>query len=199
MEKLKIIGGSKLEGSIKEINILYLINSNNLILQLLKTEILNNKNLNFDLNIYGNKIKDFSDFADIKLNSKIQEGLIDIDDTEFSWRKNVNFFFKDSLIYVKDGELILDGKLKLNVKDHNRLYKFLLTPKNYRNQIKQIDLNFNYNFDQKVAEFKDIKIDNKINQNVNKVLNNIFFKKDDLQNKIYFKNLLNEAIKSYAG
>ena len=55
----------------------------------------------------------------------------------------------------------------------------MLTPKNYRNQIKQIDLNFNYNFDQKIAEFKDIKIDNKINQNVNKVLNNIFFKKDD--------------------
>ena len=34
---------------------------------------------------------------------------------------------------------------------------------------------------------------------INKILNNVFFKKDDLQNKIYFKNLLNEAIKNYAG
>jgi len=93
----------------------------------------------------------------------------------------------------------LDGKLKINIKDYNELYKFLLTPKNYRNKITQIDLNFTYNFDQKIAEFKDIKIDNKINQEVNKILNNVFFKKDDLQNKIYFKNLLNEAIKSYAG
>ena len=80
-----------------------------------------------------------------------------------------------------------------------KLYKFLLTPKNYRNKINQIDLNFTYNFDQKIAELKDIKIDNKINQNVNKILNNVILKKDDLQNKIYFKNLLNEAIKSYAG
>ena len=55
------------------------------------------------------------------------------------------------------------------------------------------------NFDNKIAEFKDIKIDNKINQNINKILNNVFFKKEYLQNKIYFKNLLNEAIKSYAG
>ena len=62
-----------------------------------------------------------------------------------------------------------------------------------------VDLNFTYNFDQKIAELKDIKVDNKINQNVNKILNNIILKKDDLQNKIYFKNLLNEAIKSYAG
>ena len=40
---------------------------------------------------------------------------------------------------------------------------------------------------------------NKINQNINKILSNIIIKKDDLRNKIYFKNLLNEAIKSYAG
>ena len=51
----------------------------------------------------------------------------------------------------------------------------------------------------KSEERKDIKIDNKINQSVNKILNNVFFKKEDLQNKIYFKNLLNEAIKNYAG
>ena len=43
------------------------------------------------------------------------------------------------------------------------------------------------------------KIDNKINQNVNKVLNNVILKEDNFQNKIYFKNLLNEAFKNYAG
>ena len=95
--------------------------------------------------------------------------------------------------------LILDGKIKINVNDYNKIYKFLLTPKNYRNKIDQIDLSFTYNFDQKIAALNDIKIDNKINQNINKILSNIILKKDDLQNKIYFKNLLNQAIKSYAG
>ena len=89
--------------------------------------------------------------------------------------------------------------VSINLKDYKKLYKFLLTPKNYRNQIKQINFNFTYNFDQKIAELKDIKIDNQVNKNINKILNNVFIKKDDLQNKIYFKNLLNEAIKSYAG
>jgi len=93
----------------------------------------------------------------------------------------------------------LDGKLKINIKDYNELYKFLLTPKNYRNEIREVVLNFTYNFDQRIAELKDIKIDNKINQSVNTILNNVVFKKEDLQNKIYFKNLLNEAIKNYAG
>ena len=95
--------------------------------------------------------------------------------------------------------MVLDGKINITIKDYNKIYKFLLTPKNYRNQIKQLDFNFTYNFDQKIAELKDIKIDNKINKNINKILNNVILKKDNLQNKIYFKNLLNNAFKNYAG
>ena len=182
-----------------EINFNYLFGTNAIVAQLLKTEIFNNTNIDFKLNINADSIYKNSNFKNIKLNSKIQDGLIDTDKTKFEWRDIADFELLDSLIFVKNGELVLDGKLKLNVKDHDKLYKFLLTPKNYRNQIKQIDLNFTYNFDQKIAEFKDIKIDNKINQEVNKILNNVFFKKDDLQNKIYFKKLLNEAIKTYAG
>ena len=36
-----------------------------------------------------------------------------------------------------------------------------------------------------------------MNANVNRILNNVILRKDNLQNKIYLKNLLNEAIKSY--
>ena len=190
---------ANLEGNSDEINLNYLFSSNAIVAQLLKTEIFNNKNIDLKLNINANSIYKNSNFKNIKLNSKIQEGLIDVDKTKFEWRDIADFELLESLIFVKNGELVLDGKLKINVKDYNELYKFLLTPKNYRNKIDQIDLNFTYNFDQKIAALKDIKIDNKINQNINKILSNIIIKKDDLQNKIYFKNLLNEAIKSYAG
>ena len=64
---------------------------------------------------------------------------------------------------------------------------------------KQIDLNFSYNFDQKIAEIKDIKIDDKLNSNVNKILGNVILKEHKLQNRIYLENLINEVFKSYAG
>ena len=166
---------------------------------LLKTEIFNNKNIDFKLNINADNVFNNNNFKNIKLNSKIQEGLIDTDNTKFEWKDIADFELFESLIFVKNGELVLDGKINININDHNKIYKFLLTPKNYRNQINKVDFNFTYNFDQNIAELKDIKINNKINVNVNKILNNIILKKDDLQNKIYFKNLLNEAIKSYAG
>lgn len=188
-----------LEGNSLEINLNPLFGSNAVIAQLLKTEIFNNKNIDFKLNINAGNVFNNANFKNINLNSKIQEGLIDTDNTKFEWRDIADFELSESLIFVRNGELVLDGKLKININNYKKIYKFLLTPKNYRNQIKHIDFNFTYNFDQKIAELKDIKIDDKLNTNVNKILNNVILKKDDLQNKIYFKNLLNEAIKSYSG
>ncbi|WP_440926038.1 hypothetical protein [Candidatus Pelagibacter sp.] len=190
---------ANLEGNSDEINLNYLFSSNAIVAQLLKTEIFNNKNIDFKFNINADSIYKNSNFKNIELNLKIQDGLIDTDRTKFEWRDIADFELIESLIFVRNGELVLDGKLKIKIKEFNKLYKFLLTPKNNRSKINQIDLNFTYNFDQKIAELKDIKIDNKINNNVNKILSNVILKKDDLQNKIYFKNLLNQAIKSYAG
>ena len=188
-----------LGGIIKEINILYLLNSNSLILQLLKTEVLNNKNLNVDLDIYGDKFKNLSDFFKINLNSKIQEGLIDLDNSRFSWKENVVFVLEDSLVYVKNGELILDGKLTINIKNYDQVYKFLLTPKIHRGKLSNIKANLIYNFDQKILNLNNILIDNKRNKDVNKTLENLIFKKNKLQNKVYLKNILNRALKIYAG
>ena len=190
---------ASLKGNLDEINLKYLFGNSAIIAQLLKTEIFNNKNINFKLNINAKNIHDNINIESINLHSKIQDGLIDSDNTRFKWRDFADFELLESLIFVRDGELVLDGKLKVRINDYNKIYKFLLTPKKYRNKIEQIDLNFTYNFDQKIAELKDIKIDNIINQNVNKILNNIILKKSDFQNKIYFKNLLNDAIKIYAG
>ncbi|MDC0352954.1 hypothetical protein OAM84_00875, partial [Candidatus Pelagibacter sp.] len=188
-----------LKGTVKKINILNLLKSNSLILQLFKTEILNNKNLNIDINIYGEESKNFSDLFKINLNSKIEEGLIDIDNSRFSWKDNVDFFLENSLIYVKDGELILDGKIIMNIKNSDQIYKFLLTPKIYRNELTNIKANFVYNFDQKVLNLNNILIDNKNNKDINKILESLILKKNKLQNRVYLKNILNRAIKFYAG
>ena len=190
---------SILDGNSDQINLSHLFDSSATIAQLLKTEIFNNKNINFKLKIKANKILNFNNFTNILINSKIQEGLIDIDETTFKWKNYVKFNLLNSLIYVKNGQLYLDGVSNINITNNNELYKFLLTPKNYRKKIKQIDLSFSYNFNQKTISLNDIKVDGKYDDNVNKKLNNIFIKNDDLQNKIYFKNLLNNALKSYAG
>ena len=190
---------SSFEGNLEKINLNYFLDADSLIIGLFKTELLNNKNIDLKFKLNAERINNYFNFNKININSKIQEGLIDIDNTSFNWKNFAEFKLSESLIYVKDGELVLDGKFKIYIKNYNEIYKFLLTPKNDRNKIEYIDFNFTYNFDQKIASLKDIKIDNKLNFKINKILSNIAFKENRLQNKIYFKNLSNEAIKSYAG
>jgi len=190
---------SYLEGSTTELNFDHFFSTNAIIKQLLKTEIFNNKNIDFKLNIFANKIKNIDNFTNIFLKSKIQEGLIDLDQTEFSWKNHVNFNLTDSLIYIKDGKLILDANSEINITNLDEVYKFLLTPKSLRKKINNININFTYLFDEKIININNIKVNDKIDQNLNNNINIISLKDNTLQNKVYFKKFLNDAIKNYAG
>ncbi len=190
---------SNLKGKTEELNLFNLLNTNSIIPQLIKTEILNNNNLNLKFNINAEKILNYNNFVNILLNSKIKEGLIDIDNTKFEWKNDAKFKLSESSIYIKDGELILEAKTQINLVNNDEIYKFLQIPKNLRKKIKKIELNFNYNFDQKIIDINDIRIDNKSIQKVNEIFKSISIKNNDLQNKIYFRNLLNNALKNYVG
>ena len=190
---------STIEGDTEEINISYLFGTNAIIAELLKTGIFNSKNIDFKMNISANKVQNKRNFVNLFLKSKIQEGLIDIDDTQIEWKNNSIIKLTDTLIFVKDGKLFLDGKSQINISNVKNIYKFLLTPKNFRKKIKKIDFRFSYAFDDKVVILSDIIIDGKYNQKVNEKLNNIYFRGSGLKNKIFFKNMTNDLLKAYSG
>ena len=190
---------SNFKGQAEKIKIFSLLNSNAFLIQLLKTEILNDKNLNIDFNLKANQVDRNHSLINVDLNSKIHEGLVDINNTKFNWKSFANFEILDSLIYVSENQLFLEGKFIINISNPQEIYKFLLTPKKYRKKINNIELSFNYNFDQQMMSLSDVKINNLLNQNMNDILKNLTFRNNKLQNKIYFKNIINKAIKSYVG
>jgi hypothetical protein len=93
----------------------------------------------------------------------------------------------------------LDGRSQVNITNIKNIYKFLLTPKNFRKEIKTIDFSFTYVFSEKAIMLSDIMINGKYNQKVNKRLNNIYLRDNDIQNKIFFKNMFNDIIETYFG
>tara|TARA_B100001057_G_scaffold43572_1_gene38969 strand:+ start:49 stop:1551 length:1503 start_codon:yes stop_codon:yes gene_type:complete len=190
---------SEVFGNIKKINLNKIFNSESIFIQLLKTELLNNKNLNIDTIINAEKILPYNDLINLVLNLKVEEGLVDINNTKLNWSNNVDFQISNSLLYVRDNNLVLDGNISIDIYDVNKIYKYFKTPRNYRKEISKIKLNFAYNFDQKVTTFNNIEIDGSINQKVNQIFNQFVSKDTLLQNRVYFKNLINEAFKSYAG
>ncbi|WP_435162609.1 hypothetical protein [Candidatus Pelagibacter bacterium nBUS_25] len=190
---------SELSGNLNRINLDELLNSNSILAQLLKTGLLNNKNLNINANIITKKATSLKDLINLSLNVKISEGLVDINETKFSLKNYADIKITDSLLYANNNNLTLDALISINVKDFNEVYRILQTPRNNRKEIKKIEFRFNYNFDQMIAKLSDIKVDETINQKVNKTLNQIILKDNNLQNKIYLKSLINQAMNDYVG
>ena len=126
-------------------------------------------NQNIKLNITANKTKNFDSFKNIILNLKIQEGLIDLDQTKFNWKNHANFSLTDSLIYLKNGKLVLDDNSEIKLINKDEIYKFLITPKNLRKKINKININFTYLFDEKTININNIKVDDKLIANLSRL------------------------------
>ena len=190
---------SEFSGDLNIMNLDELLNSNSILVQLLKTGLFNNKNLNINSNINSKQTTFFKDLINLSLFFKISEGLIDINETTFSLKDYADVKITDSLLYTDNNNLILDALISINIKDFNEVYKIFQTPRNYRKEIKKVDFNLSYNFDQLTLNLNDIKVDKKISKEINKTLNQIILKDNKLQNRIYLKNLANKAIKNYSG
>ena len=188
-----------LDGKIKRLNLDYLKDSNSILVQFLKTEILNNQNLNFSSIINIEKILPYQKLIDLLLHLKIKEGLIDIDESKFSWSNYAEFEITDSLIYSNDNALALDGTMNIDIKNYNEIYRFFQTPRNFRKEIHNLNFVFNYNFDKEIINISKIKINNQENKKVGEILNKLVSQDNFLQNRIYLKNLINKAIKAYSG
>ena len=190
---------SKISGDIDIINLNKLFNPDAILVQLFKSELLNNKNLNINVIINAEQIIPFRDLNNLVFKIRIEDGLLDISETKFSWLDYVDFQIFDSLLYVRDNNLVLDSNISIDIHNSSEVYKFFQTPRNYRKKINKIKFNFIYNFDQEITNLSNIEIDNLVNPEVNKILDQFISKDTILQNRIYFKSLINEAIKSYAG
>ena len=190
---------SKISGDIDIINLNKLFNPDTILVQLFKSELLNNKNLNINVIINAEQIIPFRDLNNLVFKIRIEDGLLDISETKFSWLDYVDFQIFDSLLYVRDNNLVLDSNISIDIHNSSEVYKFFQTPRNYRKNINKIKFNFVYNFDQEITNLNNIEIDNLVNPEVNKILDQFISKDTILQNRIYFKSLINEAIKFYAG
>ena len=190
---------SEFSGELNELSSDILLNSNSILVQLLKTGILNNDNLNINTKINAKQISSFRDVTNLLLSAKISEGLVDINETQLELKNYADFKITDSLIYTDNNNLILDALISINIKDSNEVYKIFQTPLKNRKKITKIQFNLIYNFDQQTANLNSIKVNDVINKNVNETLNQLIFKGTKLQNRIYIKNLANKAIEDYSG
>ena len=176
----------------KQLNLKKLFEENSIILNLIYSEILNNRNLNANLNINFDKIKSANLLSNIKLKTYFEEGKVFIKDSTLDWNNSVLINLDDfELINDKD-KLSFSGVITFNFINLEKFYSFYQIKRNYRKNIKKIKLDFLLNLEEKNIQLDNLQIDNISNKQIDNFLNDINKKKINIFNKVVYKNLIKQ-------
>jgi len=183
----------------KNLNLKNFLANKNLLIELLKTQILNNENLNLDINLNVKNILNADQLNNLFLKVGIVEGYISLSDSTIMWNDNLKITLKESFVDTSDENINLLGKFILEFNKIEEFYSDYQIKKDNRKEIKKIEIDFLYNFGQNNLNFDNPKIDNEFNLNLEKFIEKFNKKENRHFNKITFKNFVNEFFNAYAG
>ena len=183
----------------KNFNLKNFLANKNILIELLKSELLNNENLNVDINFNIKNILNADQLNNLFLKIGIVEGYISLSDSNLMWNDNLKITLKESFLDITDKNINLLGKLIFEFDKIEKFYSAYQIKKDNRKEIKKIEIDFLYNFDENNINFDNPKIDNEFNLDLEKLIENFNKRKNRSFNKITFKNFTNEFFDAYAG
>ncbi len=181
------------------ISLKHIFDNNSIFIDLFESEILNNKNLSASLNLKVKDITNINELNDLDLRVSIEEGDIKFTDSSIMWKDDLLIKLNDCQLAMNDEGINLIGTIVLDFDDINDFYSSFQTKKINRKDIKNIEVNFVYNFNNKSFSFDNPRVNNSQNIQLEKLLDNFNSRNDRVFNKITFKNFVNNFFKTYDG
>ncbi len=168
-------------------------------IEILKSQILDNKNLNAILNFDVKNVYGFDRFSDLSLKLKIEEGNYNFSNSNIIWKENVNVSFSDAFLNFDKEKINFNGRTSFDIKNQDEFFKFFQIKKDLRKNIGKIELDFNYDFNEEKITFDNLRIDNKSNKKIEEIILNFNSNSKKFFNKITFKNFVNDILAAYFG
>ena len=181
------------------ISLKHIFDNNSIFIDIFESEILNNKNLSASLNLKVEDITNINELNNLNLKISIEEGEIKFTDSFIMWKDDLKVILNDCQLAMNDEGINLIGTIKFDFTDINDFYSSFQTKKVNRKNIKDIEVNFVYNFNSKSFRFDNPRINNSQNIEVEKLLDDFNSKVDRAFNKITFKNFVNNFFQAYDG
>ena len=183
----------------KNLNLKNIFNNKFLIIEFLRSEILNNQNLNLDLDLNIQKIFNIDHLNNLLLKIGVVEGYINLSNSSIMWDEDLTINLKESYLDISENNISLIGKLVFKFQKIENFYKFYQVKKDKRKDIKSIEIDFLYNLTENSFNFDNPKVNNEVNMRLEKLIEKFNKKENRLFNKITFKNFINEFFTAYAG
>ena len=176
-----------------------LLNDESIFMDIIKTEIFSNRNLNAKINFNLNDITDINELNNLFLKIDIEDGEINFSKSNLMWKKDLKISFNESFLVYDENEIKIIGNTLLEFEDLDNFYKSFQVKKDNRNRLKKIEFDFIYSVDKKTFNFDNVKIDDFENENVKEYFEEFNSSLDRSFNKITFKNFISGFFNAYAG
>ena len=180
-----------------QIDLKKIFRENSILINILKSEVLNNNNLNGEINISTGNFEGLNFLKKIKFIVRVEEGNIFVTNLRTIFKDSVVINLDDAQLIVDNNKLKLAGYISLDFIDITEFYAHYQINRNYRKNIKKINFGFLFNLDDQFIEIDNLKVNGNINQNLEKFLNNFNSKKENILNKIVFRNSVKNFLKNY--
>jgi hypothetical protein len=175
-----------------------ILDINSIVTELIKTELLFNDNISVNTSINANNNAIDEIFQNAKINFDIVNGKINFNKTKLINKKIGSLELDNSDLFVKDGRLILNTDILIDINNSDALFSFLQTNKRIRKKIKNILINLNYDFLSNQIKFNYVKIEDvEVSSEILRIIDN--FSENELNNLNRSKRLLNELFEVYKG
>ena len=176
-----------------------LFDENFIFIDLINSELLNNKNFSANLDVNIKNITNVNELNDLRLKIFIEDGNINFSNSKIKWKDNLEIILDESLLLINNDGANLVGTTIFNFNDVNTFYTSFQILKKNRKKMRQMQLDYVYNFNTKSITFENPRVDGKQNQKLDEFLNIFNSEQDRIFNKITFKNFMNNFFNAYAG
>ena len=183
---------------LEKVDLSKLADPNSIILEMIKSGILFNENLSGKITLESKKIKANKFFDEVKVILTITNGQIDLNQTLLVNKDIGSLTVKNSRFQFLDNKLILSSNTNMNIKNFDRFYSFLQTPKKYRKKIESINFNIDYDFVENSITVNSFGVDNldSLNNSTNIISD---FNNQKNKNFIILRSFINRLFEVYFG
>ena len=176
-----------------------LFTQDSILVDLIRSEVLNNENLNVNLLLDIKDVTNIAELNDLLLKIELDQGDINLSDSKIYWKNDLEINLKDGLLNYDKDEIFLIGKLLIKTNNIMNFYKSFQIKKTHRKKIDQIELDFVYNFTKDKFRFDNVKVDNNSNEKIDEFIEEYNSGDKGFPNKITFKNFVKNLFSVYSG
>ena len=182
---------------LSQIDLKKIFEDDSILINILKSEILNNKNLNGKIDINTKNFKGVNFLNEIKFNILFEQGDVFLQNLRTTFKDCVIINVSDTQLIVDNNMLTFAGYITLDFIDVNDFYAHYQINRSDRKDIKKVNFEFLFNLDENFIEIDNVKIDGNSNQNLEKFLRKLNSKKEDVFNKVVFRNSIKDFFRNF--